>query len=72
MQQQPAAATGYRLREASGANALTFEATDVGASQASITICRASPSAGSQERVIKISATGRTSVKRTTAGSCPD
>lgn len=72
LQQQPAAAAGYRLREASGANALTFEATGVGASQASITICRASPAVGSQERVVKISATGRTSVKRTSAGSCPE
>ncbi|SFQ74535.1 type IV fimbrial biogenesis protein FimT [Variovorax sp. OK605] len=67
--QQPAAASGYRLRDAGGASALTFQATGVGASPASITICRASPSA-SQARVVNISATGRTSVKRLSDGTC--
>ena len=42
--QQPAAAGGYQLRDTGGASALTFQATGVGASPASImTICRASP-----------------------------
>lgn len=67
--QQPAAASGYLLREAGGASALTFDPTGVGATQATLTICRASPSA-EQERVVTISATGRSTVKTTRTGTC--
>jgi len=67
--QQPAAAGGYQLRDSGGTSALTFQATGVGASPASITICRASPSAN-QARLVNISATGRTSVKRLADGTC--
>jgi type IV fimbrial biogenesis protein FimT len=67
--QQPAAAGGYQLRDTGGASALIFQGTGVGASPASITICRASPSA-SQTRLVNISATGRTSVKRVADGTC--
>lgn len=37
---------------------------------ASLTLCRALPSPGSQERVITLTSTGRTSVQKTTAGIC--
>lgn len=67
--QQPAAAGGYQLRDTGGASAVTFQATGVGASPASIAICRASPSAG-QARQVNISATGRTSIKRLADGTC--
>lgn len=70
IRQQPPAASGYKLSEAGGVTSLTFEATGVGVNQASITVCRLSPSAGSQERVVKISATGRASITRTTLGTC--
>ena len=68
--QQPAAAAGYKLTEGGGTTSLTFESTGVGAVQATFTICRASPSVGGQERVVKISATGRASITRTALGTC--
>ncbi|WP_431273544.1 GspH/FimT family pseudopilin [Variovorax ureilyticus] len=70
LRQQPAAASGYLMREAGGASSLNYDATGLGATQASINICRATPTAGSQERVVKISATGRTSITSTTLGAC--
>lgn len=69
IQKQPATASGYQMRDSGGLSALSFEATGVGGTAANITICRASP-LGTQERVVKISATGRSSITRTTAGSC--
>ena len=67
---QPAAADGYLLRDAGNLSSLSYEATGLGVNQSTITICRATPSAGSQERVVKISATGRTSITSTTSGAC--
>lgn len=67
---QPAAASGYLLYEAEKAPPLSYDATGLGATQTTITVCRATPTAGSQERVLKISATGRTSVMNTTKGTC--
>jgi len=51
-------------------NTLSFQPTGVGSTQATLTICRETPQAGSQERVVTISATGRASVTRTSTGSC--
>jgi type IV fimbrial biogenesis protein FimT len=69
VQKQGAAASGYRIRDGAGQSALRFEGTGVGATAATLSICRASP-AGSQERMVKISATGRSAVARTDAGRC--
>jgi type IV fimbrial biogenesis protein FimT len=50
---------------------ISFSATGVGVTAAAtLTVCRATPSEGSQERVVSISSTGRPSVERTTEGSC--
>jgi type IV fimbrial biogenesis protein FimT len=70
LRQQPAAVNGYHIREAGGASALNYEATGLGATQASITACRASPTLGGQGRLVKISATGRTSITTTTPAAC--
>ena len=67
---QPGAAAGYQIRDAGGLSSLSFDATGLGVNQATLTICRATPTAGNQERVVKISATGRTSITNTTNGSC--
>jgi type IV fimbrial biogenesis protein FimT len=69
VQKQGTAASGYRIRDGAGQSALRFEGTGVGATAATLTICRATP-AGSQERMVKISATGRSAIARTNAGSC--
>jgi type IV fimbrial biogenesis protein FimT len=69
IQKQPATASGYQIRDGAGLSALAFEATGVGATAGNFTICRAAP-VGSQERVVKVSATGRTSITRTSTGIC--
>lgn len=71
LQRQQAAASGLKITEASGLRTLTFTATGIGATAATLTVCRATPSVGSQERVVTVTATGRTYVSRTTTGSCP-
>jgi len=67
---QQAAASGLRITESGGILSLDFQPTGVGATQATMTVCRATPSVGSQERVVTISLTGRASVQRTTTASC--
>lgn len=70
VQRQLAVASGYKITESAGLNSLTFQPTGIGATQATLIICRATPQAGSQERTVTISATGRPSVSKTTTGSC--
>ncbi|MET3916429.1 type IV fimbrial biogenesis protein FimT [Variovorax sp. OAS795] len=69
IQKQPAAAGGFQIRDSGSLSALLYDPTGVGASAANFTICRATP-VGSQERVVKVSATGRSSVTRTSTGVC--
>lgn len=52
------------------ATTLSFDPSGVGSTAADFTICRATPSVGSQERVVTVTATGRPSVTRTETGSC--
>lgn len=59
---------GYKVN--TSATTLTFAPNGVGSTAASFVICRATPSVGSQERLVSISATGRPSVTRTTTGTC--
>lgn len=64
----PAAATGFLISSAQ--TSLAFQPTGVGATAASLVVCRATPSVGSQERVVTVSATGRASVTKTSNASC--
>lgn len=64
----PATATGFLISSAQ--TSLTFQPTGVGATATSLVVCRATPSVGSQERVVTISATGRASVTKTENASC--
>jgi type IV fimbrial biogenesis protein FimT len=59
---------GYQVNASVGS--LSFTPAGVGATQATLTICRVSPSVGNQERVVTISATGRPSIIKTSTGSC--
>lgn len=70
VEHQQAVASGYKITESTGLSSITFQPTGIGATQAIFTICRATPEAGSQEREVRISATGRPSVTKTTTGSC--
>lgn len=58
---------GYNI--SSDKASLSFQPTGIGATQATLTICRESP-VGDQERLVTISATGKPSVKKTSEGSC--
>ncbi|HQS36679.1 MAG: prepilin-type cleavage/methylation domain-containing protein [Methylotenera sp. 24-45-7] len=68
VQAHGALADGYAIN--AGATTLSFKATGIGATQTTLTVCKATPSPGNQERVVTISATGRPSVSKTTTGSC--
>lgn len=72
---QQAVSGGIRLIAKSGTTSISeiqFQPTGLGVTPTtvSILVCRATPSAGSQERLISVSATGKPSVKRTETGSC--
>lgn len=67
---QQALSSGLKISETDSKRTLCFEPTGVGSTSATLTVCRATPSAGGQERVVSITATGRASVKKTTAGAC--
>ncbi len=71
IQRQQAATSGFKITESGGLASLNFQPTGLGATQATFTICRSEPTVGSRERVVTVSLTGRPSVERTSAGSCP-
>jgi type IV fimbrial biogenesis protein FimT len=52
------------------AYSLAFEATGAGSTSATLKLCRALPSPGTQERTITISATGRPTISTTKLGTC--
>jgi type IV fimbrial biogenesis protein FimT len=68
IQKHPAAPTGFKV--SSSVTRIDFQPTGVGNTQASLTVCRSAPSAGAQERVVSVSATGRAYVSRTSTGTC--
>lgn len=61
---------GFHLTESSGNATLLFQSTGVDTTAATFTLCRSSPRAGSQERIVSMDATGRAFVKRTSTGVC--
>lgn len=62
--------SGFKIIESSGLTSLSFQPTSIGSTQATLKVCRSTPSVGAQERVVTISATGRASTSRTTSGNC--
>jgi type IV fimbrial biogenesis protein FimT len=70
VQRQQALPAGLNVIETGGVDSLVFKPSGVGATFATFTVCRLTPTVGGQERVVSISATGRPSVEKTTAGSC--
>lgn len=69
---QQAAPVDYHFTTTSAGTSysLRFQAVGGTADSASLLLCRATPSPGRQERVIAISATGRSSVTTTRTGTC--
>ena len=68
IQQQAALSSDYLLT--GNVYSVAFQASGAGATSATLKLCRATPSPGAQDRDIKISATGRASVSKTTTGVC--
>lgn len=70
--------TAVKTDTTTAANTLKFQPSGVGlrlnsettTAAAEFRICRATTSTGKQERKVKVSATGRTSVDKTTGGAC--
>lgn len=62
---------GLRITEATAIERVDFRPGGVGTTAATLTVCRQTPTVGAQERVVSISATGRTAVSKTTNASCP-
>lgn len=67
IRRQAALPGGYLF--SSSVNSLTFQPTGFGSTQATLTACRSAP-LGGEERVVTVSATGRTVVGKTYTGSC--
>jgi type IV fimbrial biogenesis protein FimT len=70
IQYQGAAKAGWKISEASGLTRLSFDPSGTGATAASMTVCRATPSVGEQQRLVRIGATGRPTIAKTTATTC--
>jgi type IV fimbrial biogenesis protein FimT len=70
IEHQQALSGGYKLTSTGGLT-LTFQPSGVAGTSTTLRLCRLTPEPGKQERVVSISATGRPSVTRTTAGTCP-
>jgi type IV fimbrial biogenesis protein FimT len=68
IQKRAAAPEGYAIL--TDVVVIEFRATGLGATTATLKICKATPYAGSQERVISIDGTGRATSTKTTTASC--
>ena len=68
IQRQQALSPDYLLT--GNVYSIAFQSIGAGATPATLKLCRATPSPGSQEREIIVSATGRTSVSTTRTGAC--
>jgi type IV fimbrial biogenesis protein FimT len=66
---QQALSTDYHF--SGDSYSLAFQPTGGIPALVTLSLCRAAPDPGSQERTLKISATGRTSAETTRNGSCP-
>ena len=71
IQVQQAISTDYQFNNTAGTYDLAFQPVGGGSSTATLKLCRAAPSAGSQDRQLTVDLTGRVSVKTTNTGTCP-
>ena len=70
LERQSALSDGFSMVSTAG-RYIRFDPTGSGATASTVKICRKTPAIGSQERIVAITATGRLSVTKTAAGSCP-
>lgn len=71
-QRQQAFPAGFRIIETSGTTvrSMDFMPTGVGSTQATFKICRGTPTVGTAQRAVTVSATGRASIARTSSSTC--
>jgi type IV fimbrial biogenesis protein FimT len=67
---QQAMSAGFKISEASTLRTIDFAPSGAGTTAATLTVCRATPSVGAQQRQIGITATGRASVTKITSTTC--
>lgn len=67
IRQHGAVRSGYQMTSATAS--VTFQPNGFSSTQAVVTVCRSSP-VGNRERVVTVSATGRTTISKTQTGSC--
>lgn len=70
LHKEQSAPTGYKITETDTKLLLSFQPTSVGSTNATWTICRATPAVATTQRQVDVSATGRASVKRITGSTC--
>jgi type IV fimbrial biogenesis protein FimT len=70
LQHESAAPSGFKMSATGSIATLSFQPIGVGVAPATLTVCRATPSVGSQERVVTLDSTGRSWLKITTNGVC--
>jgi type IV fimbrial biogenesis protein FimT len=70
LQHEYAAPSGFKMSATGSIANLSFQPIGVGATPATLTVCRATPSVGNQERVVTLDATGRAWLKITRNGVC--
>lgn len=61
-------ASGYKVN--GSVNSIVFDPIGVGTTVATLTVCRLTPTVGSQEREVKVSATGKAVSTKTATGTC--
>lgn len=68
---QQAVQSGLKITENDATvRELSFTSTGVGTTPATLTICRATPAVSPQQRQVRINATGRAFVEKTTSSTC--
>lgn len=70
VQRGNAVPTGFRVMTSGSVTNVVFQPTGFGATSATLTVCKATPSVGTEERVVTIDVSGRADVKRTQNGVC--
>lgn len=67
---QQALAYGYSIIRSGAAANVIFQPSGVGATSSEFKVCKALPTAGDSEYMVRIGATGRPSKTKTTTGAC--
>ena len=70
IQSQPAVSSGWKITASGAISSVSFQPTGTGATAAVLTVCRATPIVASQERMLRISASGLPSVTKTANAAC--